>query len=259
MSTSAVAIRNQEPKIEHDLAPHTGAAKSPASVRLALLAGARGMVPLMLAVTPQGLTLGLALGQLHTDHFAAWSASWLIYGGSAQLAAVATYTGGSAGVAAVLAALAVNMRLLFYSAAVAPFWRHRSWHWRLLAGYLLVDPSFMLAQQRYGRPGTAREKAGYYLGGALLLWTWWQLVTAVGILAPAIVPNAGWLSAAAPLCFVAILANTVRDHRALAAATTSVVAALTLAALPWGTGLAVAIVAGMSAGSIVRRRKEVSS
>jgi len=46
---------------------------------------------------------------------------------------------------------------------------------------------------------------------------------------------------------------------ALAAATTSVVAALTLAALPWGTGLAVAIVAGMSAGSIVRRRKEVSS
>jgi hypothetical protein len=50
-----------------------------------------------------------------------------------------------------------------------------------------------------------------------------------------------------------------RERRALAAALTSVVAAVTLAALPWGTGLAAAIVAGMSVGSIVRRRTEVSS
>jgi predicted branched-subunit amino acid permease len=217
------------------------------------------MVPLMLAVTPQGLTIGMALGQTPTDHLAAWSASWLIYSGSAQLAAVATYTAGSASaVAAVLAAMAVNIRLVFYSAALAPHWRHRSVRWRLLAGYLLVDPSFMLAQQRHDRPGSAREKAGYYLGGGLLLWVWWQLVTAVGLLAPAIVPNAAWLAAAAPLCFVAILANKVRGRAALAAAATSVVAAFTLAALPWGTGLAIAIVVGVSAGSIARPRTEVS-
>jgi predicted branched-subunit amino acid permease len=173
-------------------------AAPPAPLRHALLAGARGMMPLMLAVTPQGLTIGLALGQLPTDHFAAWSASWLIYSGSAQLAAVATATTGSAA-AAVLAALAINIRLLLYGATVAPRWRSRSLGWRLLAGYLLIDPSFMLLQQRDERPGSAREKAGYYLGGALLLWFWWQLVTAVGLLAPAVVPDAPWLSAAAPL------------------------------------------------------------
>jgi predicted branched-subunit amino acid permease len=256
MTTSAALVHTQDPPA--DLGPPSGAAGSPVPIRRALLAGARGMVPLMLAVTPQGLTIGLALGQTPTDHLAAWSASWLIYSGSAQLAAVATYSAGSAAAAAVLAAMAVNIRLLFYSAALAPHWRHRSMRWRLLAGYLLVDPSFMLAQQRHDQPGSAGEKAGYYLGGGLLLWLWWQLVTAIGILAPAVVPNAAWLAAAAPLCFVAILASKVRGRVALAAAAASAVAAFTLAALPWGAGLGIAIVAGVSAGSITRRRTEVS-
>jgi predicted branched-subunit amino acid permease len=257
MTTSAAVVHTQDPPA--DLGPPSGAAGSPVPIRRALLAGARGMVPLMLAVTPQGLTIGLALGQTPTDHLAAWSASWLIYAGSAQLAAVATYSAGSAAAAAVLAAMAVNIRLLFYSAALAPHWRHRSVRWRLLAGYLLVDPSFMLAQQRHDQPGSAGEKAGYYLGGGLLLWVWWQLVTAVGVLAPAVVPDSAWLAAAAPLCFVAILASKVRGRAALAAAAASAVAAFTLAALPWGTGLAIAIVAGVWAGSIARRRTEVSA
>jgi predicted branched-subunit amino acid permease len=117
----------------------------------------------------------------------------------------------------------------------------------------------MLAQQRHDRPGSAGEKAGYYLGGGLLLWVWWQLVTAVGVLAPAVVPDSAWLAAAAPLCFVAILASKVRGRAALAAAAASAVAAFTVAALPWGTGLAIAIVAGVWAGSIARRRTEVSA
>jgi predicted branched-subunit amino acid permease len=169
------------------------------STRSAVLAGARAMVPLMLAVTPQGLTLGLALGQLPTDHLAAWSTSAFIYSGSAQLALVTAYATQSAGLAAVLVAVVINARLLFYSAALAPHWRDRPARWRLLAGYLLIDPSFALAQERYTKPGTARAKANFYLGGAALLWIWWQMVTAVGLLVPSVVPHLQVLSAAAPL------------------------------------------------------------
>ncbi len=224
----------------------------------ALLAGARAMVPLMLAVTPQGLALGLALGQLPTDHLAAWSSSAFIYSGSAQLALVTAYATQSAGATAVLVALVINARLLFYSAALAPHWRDRPAGWRVLAGYLLIDPSFMLAQERYAKPGTARAKAHFYLGGAMLLWAWWQLVTAVGLLAPSVVPHMHALSAAAPLCFVALLASAITDRSRLLAAGVAVAAAVALAGLPWSAGLGVAMVVGVVAGDLAGRRREVA-
>jgi len=216
------------------------------------------MVPLMLAVTPQGLTLGLALGQLASDHLAAWSTSALIYSGSAQLALVTAYASGSAGVAAALVALVINVRLLFYSAALAPYWRDRAFGWRLLAGYLLIDPSFALAQERYGKPGAARAKASFYLGGAALLWLWWQLVTAVGLLLPSVVPHLHALSAAAPLCFVALLAGAIRDRVTAVAAGTALLAGAVLAGVPWSGGLGVAMVLGIVAGALTGRRREVA-
>jgi predicted branched-subunit amino acid permease len=215
--------------------------------------GARAMVPLMLAVTPQGLTLGLALGQLPTDRLAAWATSSLIYSGSAQLALVSAYAGG-AGLTAVVVTLVINARLLFYGAAMAPLWRDRSLRWRALAGYLLIDPSFALAQERDRQPGTAKAKAAHYLGGAVLLWIWWQTITGIGLALPSVVPHLKALSAAAPLCFVALLAGTVKDRRGLAAAGSALIAGAALATLPGSTGLAVAMVAGVAAGSLIRTR-----
>jgi predicted branched-subunit amino acid permease len=216
------------------------------------------MVPLMLAVTPQGLTLGLALGQLPTDRFAAWATSPLIYAGSAQLALVSAYAGG-AGLTAIVVALVINARLLLYSAAMAPAWRERSPGWRVLAGYLLIDPSFALAQERDRQPGSASEKAAHYLGGAALLWIWWQLVTGVGLLLPSVVPHLTTLAAAAPLCFVALLAGSVKNRRTAIAAGTALVGGAALATLPGSAGLAVAMVTGVAAGSLVRTQSEVLS
>jgi predicted branched-subunit amino acid permease len=225
------------------------------TTRAAAVAGGRAMIPLLLAVTPQGLTLGLALGQLPVDHLAAWSSSWLMYSGSAQLALVSTYATGSAGLTAALVALVINLRLLFYSAAIAPHWRDRSVRWRLLAGYLLIDPSLALAQDRYTKPGSARARAAFYLGGAALLWVWWQAITAAGMLLPSVVPHADALSAAAPLCFVALLANAARSLSTVTAATTAAVAAAALAALPWSTGLVVAMAVGTVAGALAGRNR----
>jgi predicted branched-subunit amino acid permease len=215
------------------------------------LAGARAMLPLMLAVTPQGLSLGLALGQMPTGSLAGWATSGLLYAGSAQLALMTTYT--SSAVAAVVVTLVINLRLLLYSAALAPHWRGRSLGWRLIAGYLLIDPSFVLAQDRNSRPGTARSRSTFYLGGAIVLWLWWQLVTGVGILAPAVVPHLDALNAAAPLCFVALLAGAVRERPALIAAGTSLVVSTALGGLPMSGGLGIGMALGLAAATVGRR------
>jgi predicted branched-subunit amino acid permease len=143
-----------------------------------------------------------------------WPA-WWPQCGSGPRQQRSTYT--SSAVAAVVVTLVINLRLLLYGAALAPQWRGRSIGWRLIAGYLLVDPSFVLAQDRNPGPGTAGSQSTFYLGGAIVLWLWWQVVTGVGILAPAVVPHLDALNAAAPLCFVALLAGSVRERPALIA------------------------------------------
>jgi predicted branched-subunit amino acid permease len=208
-----------------------------------LRSGARAMVPLMLAVTPQGLSLGIAMAQMPHSHLAGWATSGLLYAGSAQLALMSTYA--SSGVAAVLVTLVINARMLLYSAALAPHWRDRPLAWRLLAGFLLVDPSFAHAQRRNAEPGSARSRSTFYLGGALLLFAWWQLVTGAGLLAPALVPHLGALWAAAPLCFVALLAESVRGGRTLAAAGAALAVSAALGGLPFSIGLGLALAAGL--------------
>jgi predicted branched-subunit amino acid permease len=202
------------------------------------LAGVKAMVPLMLAVTPQGLSLGVALGQMPGHHLTAWATSGLIYSGSAQLALMTTYA--TSGVAAIVVTLIINLRLVLYSAALAPQWRRRSLGWRLLAGHLLIDPSFIQAQQR-------PRSTSYFMGGAVILFAWWQVVTGVGILAPALIPHLGALWAAAPLCFVALLAGSVKERTTFVAAGVAFSAALALGALPYSLGLVVAIAAGLAA------------
>jgi predicted branched-subunit amino acid permease len=219
-----------------------------AATRGDLMAGARGMLPLMLAVAPQGLSLGLALGQMPHSHLAGWATSGLLYAGSSQLALMSTYA--SSGAAAILVALIVNLRLLLYSAALAPQWRERSLSWRLVAGYVLVDPSFVLAQKRNSEPGSARSRSTYYLGGALLLWLWWQVITGVGILAPHVIPHLGALWAAAPLCFVALLAGAVKEPKSLVAAGTALVASVGLGGLPLSSGLGLAMMLGLATASV---------
>ena len=212
-----------------------------------LRSGARAMVPLMLAVTPQGLSLGIAMGQMPHSHLPGWATSGLLYAGSAQLALMSTYA--SSGVAAVLVTLVINARMLLYSAALAPHWRDRPLAWRLLAGFLLVDPSFAHAQRRNTQPGSARSRSTFYLGGALLLFVWWQLVTGAGLLAPALVPHLGALWAAAPLCFVALLAEAVRSGRTLAAAGMALAVSAALGGLPFSIGLGLALAAGLVVAS----------
>jgi predicted branched-subunit amino acid permease len=213
------------------------------------------MAPLALAVTPLGLTVGVAFGQLPVDHMAAWSTSWLIYGASAQLLAVSTYAADPTGVAAILAVIAINVRLAFYGAAVAPHWRTEPWYRRLLGGYLLIEPSFAQAVQRQAEPGSARAKFRHYLAGGLVLWLWWQLVIAAGTLIPALIPDLDGLWAVGPLCFVAIVVNAVRDRAALIAAVAGGIVAFAAAGLPWGTGLLIAMVTGLCGGAASKERQ----
>src|SRR6476661_2396090 len=109
--------------------------------------GARAMVPWLLGVIPFGLVIGVSAARADVPGVAAWLGGPLLFGGSAHVATVQLLDAHAA--AAVVAALAINARLVLYSAAMAPRWRGRSRAWQALAAGLLVDPSFAVGEGGY--------------------------------------------------------------------------------------------------------------
>jgi len=221
--------------------------------RADLLDGARAMLPLLLAVTPFGLVFGVTLSESGAPHLAGWSTSWLVYGGSAQIAAVGLVGQGASALVVVASVAVIQLRLAVYGTALAPHWRGTSRTWRGLAAYLLVDPSFLVGTRSYDGQRPPRSAHLHYLGGAVLLWAGWQAVTAVGLTAGAVVPAGLDLDFVAPLYLVALVVPAARTPAVRWAASTAAVTAVAATALPLQVGPAVGMVAGLLVGARLLR------
>jgi branched chain amino acid efflux pump len=212
-----------------------------------VVAGARAMAPWLAGVVPFGLVIGVSAAQADIPALAGWLTGPLIYAGSAQVATIGMLDAGAAPVVVVAAALIINIRLVFYSATMARHWRSTPWWWRLVAAYLIVDPSVAVGLDGYRRLGPGRAHA-HYLGGAVLLWVAWLAAIGAGATV-----GAGWpawlhLEFVMPLYLAGQAVSKLADpaqRRAIFAAAT--VALLALSA-PLQLGIALAIAAGVTAG-----------
>lgn len=232
------------------------AARAPLADRgdiAAMGAGARAMLPFLAGVAPFGLAIGVTVAASGLPHLAGWSLSWLVYAGSAQLAAVGMLAGAAPVAAVVLTVAVVNLRLALYSAALAPEWRGTPRWWRLLAAYLVVDPSFAVASQSYDGSRSRRAAHLHYLGGAAVLWVGWLTVNAVGVTAGAVLPEWLQLGAVGQLYLVSIVVGHARKPGMLLPVFAAATVAAVAFALPLHLGLVVAIVAGILVGVGGRR------
>jgi predicted branched-subunit amino acid permease len=216
-----------------------------------IAAGARAMVPWLAGIVPFGLVIGVSAAHADVPRLAGWLTGPLIYAGSSQVATIGMLGAGAAPVVVVASALVINVRLIFYSATMARYWRGTPWWWRMVAAYLIVDPSVSVGLDGYQRLGRGRGQA-HYLGGAVLLWVSWLAAIAAGTMVGAGLPAWLHLEFVIPLYLVgqaiAKLAHPAQRRAILAAAA---VALLALSA-PLQLGIALAIVAGAAAGLTVR-------
>jgi predicted branched-subunit amino acid permease len=197
------------------------------------------------AATDAGLTLGQAMGF-----------TVLVIAGASQFAALQMMVD-QAGIAFVLlAALAVNLRMAMYSAALvphigaAPLWQ------RACVAYLLFDQTYLASVKAYEEEPdlTLRQKVAFFFGVATPITPVWCAMTAVGVLVGATIPEAAALDFALPITFLAMVAPMLRTSAHLAAAATSVVVALALSGLPSGFGLLIAAACAMAVGVLVEDR-----
>jgi predicted branched-subunit amino acid permease len=220
--------------------------------------GVRDGLPFMAALAPFGLLFGVAAGEAGLGLGAAMGFSVGVIAGASQFTAVSLMQDGAPAVIVVLTALAVNLRMAMYSAALAPYLGEAPLWQRAFAAYALFDSSYACASQAYARHPhwSIRERLLYFAGAAGPSVPMWLILTALGSGLGAAIP--GWLALdfAVPVCFLAMVAPALRTLPQVAAALTSVVLALLLAWVPYSLGLLVAAAAAMAVGAEVERRLE---
>lgn len=216
----------------------------------------RDAIPVFLAYAPFGLALGATLAATHIPPLIAWSSS-LVFGGAAQLLAVQMLDTGASVAVVVLGALVVNARMLLYGAALAPYTAAWPGRWRWLGAYLLIDPVYALAVNRFQGPdsGTARDRLRYYLAVGLILWTAWMALTAAGMLLGGVLPTSLPLDRIAPLTFLLLLLPMLTSRPAYAAAAVGGFVAVVASRLPLGLGLLAGAAAGIAVGGYLAGRR----
>jgi len=215
------------------------------------------MLPVLLGTVPFGFVAGVAAVAAGMTAFQGIALSVFSFSGIAQLIASQLIAVHSPVLVTVAAAFVVSLRLLMYSAAIAPSLAHLDWRWRAALSFLMTDQSFISAVQRFGAPGPPGNRHWHFLGTASTLYVTWQAAVVVGVVAGARIPAEWSLDFAVVLTFIALLVPAVRTRADLAAAIVAAAIALAAAGLPYRLALVAATIAGIAAGLAIeagRRR-----
>jgi len=219
-------------------------------------AGFVGMLPAALALIPFGLVCGVAAEAAGASLLAAIGLSAVVFSGAAQILATQLYAAGAPVAVIVLACLVIGLRLVMYSAAIAPHLAPLPARWRRVFAFVLTDQAFAAAIRRFEHGDDKAAAASHLFGGGAMLWIAWQVTNAAGYFAGNVIPAAWSLEFAVPLCFLALLAPLLRDAPSLAAAAAAAVGVVALDALPMRLNLVTAGLIGIAVGTLAEIARE---
>lgn len=207
--------------------------------------GVAGMLPLVVAYAPFAAVIGATVAD-RGDALAGWAGSWLIYGGSAHLAAIRGLDDGGAAVA-ILTGLLVHARLLVYSAALARRWAPQPRWFRVAAAPFVIDPTWAAAEGFAERCADPVAQRRHFAGAALTLGIGWSLAMAAGVVLRDRLGHVD-LEVAVPLCLLALVGDALRASTARRIVLAAGLTAWLTAGWPSGTGILAAVAVGALAG-----------
>jgi len=216
--------------------------------------GIRAALPLVVPPIPFGLALGLVVSQSDVvSNFAGWSSSWIVWAGSAQLVAVELLDDGAAAAVIVLGIVMINARHIVYSAAVnarigpVPRW------FRILGSYWLTDQVFAIDEmQAQNLP--SRQRMWTMLGAGTTFWVVWQTVVFLGIISGDVLPDDFPVGFIVAVLFAGLMVLSIRNRPGVLAAIVGGTVVMVTRALPPGTGVVIALIAGAAAGAWAEKR-----
>ena len=223
------------------------------AARAAFLSGVRDTVTIVPSYLPFALVCGVASVKAGLTTGASLAMPALVFGGSSQ-AVMTQFIQSSASLwVAVLSGCVINLRMMVYSAALAPKLRHLTPWQRAGAAFFLVDNTFAFMQKRIEAKPHDGHLMAYYAGLSSMLWPFWVLFCAIGIFAGNIVPASWQLDFAIPLSFIAIIATSIRSVPMGVSALVGGAASILLFSLPLKLGLIAACLLGLLGGLVAEK------
>lgn len=218
-------------------------------------AGARAEFPLLVGVFPFGMIYGALALNAGLSKPAAQMMSSVVFAGSSQFIAAQLIHESAPGIVIVLTIAVVNLRHVLYSASLAPYLASLSTRWKTLLSYLLTDEAYAPTILKYEQEGIQPFSHWFLFGAGLVLWSTWQVSTALGIFLGAAIPESWSLDFALPLTFIAMVVPILRNRSAVAAALAAGVMALLTYSLPYKLGLILAALVGIIVGTFLEGRQ----
>lgn len=218
-----------------------------------LIDGARAVAPLLLAVVPFGLVLGVTAAASAVGGGLGIATSFIIFAGAAQLVTVQLIDSGTSLAVVVITALVVNIRHLMYSAAMAPHFSEFPKRSRIWLPYLLTDQAFAVSMLAWEPTTDPLYKRWLFTGAGFTLWGFWQISTVVGVVVGAQIPESLGLEFAIPLVFLVLLIPVVQTRPGLVSAIVGGLVAVLASGAPYGLGLVIGAMSGVVAGVAVER------
>lgn len=223
-------------------------------------AGARAVAPMLVGVIPFALVAGASPVDEGLGVGVAVGFSTIVFAGASQLAAIDVLGDGGGWFVAALAAWTINLRMVLYSASLAPHLAGVKLRTRLAMAYVLTDQAYAPSIARWTGDDDPRARVPFYFGGALTLWVCWQAVTIVGALIGGSVPDDVPMEFTVPLVFLVLLVPSINTRPAVVAAVVGGAGAVLAGELGAGSlSLTTGAVAGIAAGTVtdtVRSRRD---
>ncbi|SDY17580.1 AzlC family ABC transporter permease [Citreimonas salinaria] len=225
-------------------------------VKTGFARGVRDGLPFLAVVVPFAMLFGVLATEAGLNVFETLSFSVVVIAGAAQFTALQLMTDNAPVIVVLASALAVNLRMAMYSASITPHLGRLPLWKRIVVAYFLVDQTYAASLIDYeARPDQSlTEKWAYFLGVLTPICLPWYVATVVGALAGESIPTNMGLDFVLPIAFLAMIGPALRTTAHRIAALVAIVAALSLAWMPYNLGLIVSALLGMMAGAEAERR-----
>jgi predicted branched-subunit amino acid permease len=210
--------------------------------------GFRIFLPLSVGLVPWALVTGMSMVGIGMTPLQAMGMNVIVFAGTAQLGTLPLIAAGAPLWLIVATALALNLRFLIFSAAVAQGFRGHGTGTRWFCGHLLTDGVFATCVGKMMEVEDKNWRLGYYLAPSIWSWLLWQSFALIGVLAAGSIPKTWSLEFMATIALLTLLIPMAKMRPMLVAAATGGITAVLLNGLPLKLGLFAGIFAGIAAG-----------
>ena len=210
--------------------------------------GIRDEAPILLGVIPFGMIYGMLALNAGLSNIEAQAMSSIVFAGSAQFMAAKLIAESTPLAIVAVSGFVINLRHALYSATLTPYLKGLSLRWKVLLSYLLTDEAFAASVIHFQKNPENPLKQWHLFGSGILLWSSWQISTAMGIFVGAQIPPEWGLDFALPITFIALVVPGLKDKHGILVAVASSALALLFFGVPFKLGMLIASFAGIAVG-----------